>query len=82
MWSSLLNTYLAGHFSSRLLRITRRTMCEMARVFVRSVEDEDRLQISFKYHPDGQQSSAALRVYNFDRLKAEGFYEASARSHL
>ena len=54
------------------LRVAHRTMCELARVFVRSVENEERLQISFRYHPDGQMPPTKQRVYNFDRLKTEG----------
>jgi len=47
-------------------------MCELSRVFVRSVEDEERMQISFRYHPDSDVPPFRQRVYNFDRLKTEG----------
>ena len=71
MLFNVLNTPLSRRFNICLLRAARRTMCEMARVFVRSVENEDRLQITFRYHPDNQQQPAHMRVYNFDRLKTE-----------
>jgi len=72
MLFNVLNTPLSRRFDIRLLRVVQRTMCEMARVFVRSVENEERLQITFRYHPDNQQPVAHHRVYNFDRLKTEG----------
>lgn len=68
----VLNTPLSRRFNIRLLCVAQRTMCEMARVFVRSVENEERLQITFRYHPDNEQPAAQQRVYNFDRLKTEG----------
>lgn len=71
MWLSLLTSCLLRQSHIRQLQIARRSMSEMARVFVRSVENEDRLQLRFRYHPDGQQPPAKLRVYNFDRLKTE-----------
>ena len=72
MWLYVLNKPLSRHLSIRLLCIANRTMCEMAKVFVRSVENEERLQITFRYHPDGLQPPTKQRVYNFDRLKTEG----------
>lgn len=72
MLLNVLNKRLLSQFNIRLLRVPCRTMCELSRVFVRSVENEDRLQITFRYHPDSQLPPAQQRVYNFDRLKTEG----------
>jgi len=69
---SVLNKTISSHLNIRLLRIAYRAMCEMGRVFVRSVENEERLQITFRYHPDSLQPPTKQRVYNFDRLKTEG----------
>ena len=71
MLLNVLNTPLSRRFSISVLRAAQRTMCEMAKVFVRSVENEERLQITFRYHPDNQQPLAQQRVFNFDRLKRE-----------
>jgi len=72
MWLNVLNKRLLSQLNVRLLGAACRTMSEMARVFVRSVENEERLQITFRYHPDNQQPPMQSRVYNFDRLKTEG----------
>ena len=72
MWLNVLNKPFSRQISIPLLRVARRTMCEMARVFVRSVENEERMQITFRYPPDSEQPLAKQRVYNFDRLKTEG----------
>lgn len=69
---NVLNKPLFTQFKARLLRIGNRTMCELSRVFVRSVENEERMQIRFRYHPDIQTPFSQQRVYNFDRLKTEG----------
>jgi len=79
MLLNALNTALSRRLNLPLLRIAHRTVCEMAKVFVRSVEEEERLQISFKYHPDNQQAPAHKRVYNFDRLKTEGLERTVTR---
>ena len=46
-----------------------------ARAVVRNVENEERIQISFKYPPlesnDTTSNSIKQRVFNFDRLKTE-----------
>jgi len=72
MWLNVVNAQLSRGFNIHLLRVAQRTTCEMAKVFVRSVESEERLQITFRYHPDNRQQAAHQRVYNFDRLKTEG----------
>jgi len=69
MLLNVLNKSSSIQHSIRLLRVSCRNMCDMARVFVRSVEHEDRLQITFKYQPDNQSKQ---HIYNFDRLKTEG----------
>jgi len=72
MLLNVLNKPLLSQLNIHRLRSAHRTMCELARVFVRSVQNEERLQISFRYHPDGQMPPTKQRVYNFDRLKTEG----------
>jgi len=72
MLLNVLNYRLSRPLNIRLLRFVYRTMCDMAKVFVRSVENEERLQITFRYHPDIEQPPTRQRVYNFDRLKTEG----------
>jgi len=80
MWLNIINKPLSRQLDKRLLSVACRTMCEMARVFVRSVENEERMHITFRYHPDGQQPPTVRRVYNFDRLKAEGL--ARTMNHI
>jgi len=71
MLLNVLNRPLLSQRNIPLLRVAHCTMCELARVFVRSVEHEERMQISFRYHPDDKVPATQQRVYTFDRLKTE-----------
>jgi hypothetical protein len=49
----------------------------MSKVFVRNASGEERLQISFKFPPDGL--NVKQRVFNFDRIKNEELNKTLAR---
>lgn len=71
MWRNFLTNH---RFLQKLACVTDRPSvsktASMARVLVRNVPEEERMQITFAYPPDDGPGSKR-RVFNFDRLKVE-----------